>query len=812
MINSVPTCTPASPRRLVGPSALAVLLLSAVVSAPIAEADQRVVLRSGIALQGLLAEIASLDENPFQVGGQGQPKSRPILLVDDGLRRVYVHERGMVAGPPQDVRGVERTIEFKQSVPLGGSPIQGVGDILSVTDFNEYARRAITIRGPTGAPIDIIQGITELNSRYAKVQALKARPAYEWDMRVATSTIMSDTLQEIFRQRIDQTDINERLMVVRFFIEAERFRAAEEELTRAIRAFPELKDMEAQLVGIINRQANQLIDEAAHRAEVGQEKYARTVYQKFPMNAVGRVTREKVKIAAEKLRESDQQVKDLVDALRDDLSKLTDGQRAALQGVFEEIENGLSSATLRRLSDYSRLRNSDTVTLDERVALAVAGWLMGPGSGEQNLIVATSLIQVRDLVAEYLGPADLARRPQIIEELRAIEGSQIDYVARLLPQLLPVKPWPEASEDPQVPGFFRIGNLAGANESRPVVDEPDYLVQLPPEYDPLREYPCLVVLTPPGASPELELSWWAGDFDANQNSRIGHATRNGYIVVAPKWARDTQRFYEYTPREHHAVLSSLRHAMRRASIDADRVFIAGHGEGATAAWDIALAHPDHWAGMISINGEPSKTIQHYFPNATNIPLYFVIGEATGPKTPLSRMGGVLDKYMNVRNDATVVMYRGRGRESFYEEIPELFDWLNVSTHVRKPMPEEIDAVTMRKGDQYFWWLELGPLKPLVEVNPVLWDQEDRIRAGKIDSSVGGGNQIRLDGPSDTYTLCLRPDMGVDLNEQITIRRSRDRVPDYYQFDGELETILEDTRRRADRKRPFWARIPVPMGS
>jgi pimeloyl-ACP methyl ester carboxylesterase len=333
---------------------------------------------------------------------------------------------------------------------------------------------------------------------------------------------------------------------------------------------------------------------------------------------------------------------------------------------------------------------------------------------------------------------------------------------------------------------------------------------LPPEYDPRREYPCLVVLPPPGAPPELELAWWAGDYDAARQVRNGHATRHGYIVVAPAWSRPTQRRYEYTPREHQAVLSSLRHAMRRAAIDSDRIFIAGHGEGATAAWDIALSHPEHWAGMVSINGEPSKTIQHYFPNARSVPLYFVMGEASGPKPPLIRMGAVLDDYMHVRNDATVVMYRGRGREDFYEEIPEIFKWLNVAMHVRKPIPRDLDTVTMRRGDQYFWWLELGPLKPLVELNPVLWKHEDRHRAGKINASIGGGNQIRITSvPADSFTLWLRPGMGVDLNEQVVIRSGSS--PEYFTFDGSLETLLEDTRQRADRKRPFWAKVRLPRG-
>ena len=662
------------------------------------DADQRVILKSGLALQGFLNDVGSLNQAAFAA----QDAARPILLVDDGLRRVYVHRRGMVAAGPQDVRGVERTIEFKHSISLNGSPVQGIGDILDVSDFNEYGRRWISIRGPEG-PVDIVQGITELNARYAKIEALKSKPAYLWDMRVSTRSIRPETLQKIFRRRIDQDDLDARLMVVRFFIESERFRAAEEELTRTIRAFPELKDMKTQLTALVAQQGERLIDEAERRVKVGQEEFARQVFAKFPMDAVGRTIRERIKIVIEDLDETDKQARDLVDSLRQDIAKLG-GADPLVQKVFQEIEQGLSSATLARLSDYARLKA--TSPLDNRVALAIAGWLMGPGSGESNLVVATSLVKVRDLVAEYLGPANIARRQEILDELKTIEGSQIQYIAKLLPYLVPVKRWPDGAADDQIEGFYRIGKLADPDKKQ-LINQPDYLIQLPPEYDPRREYPCLVVLPPPNAHPETELTWWAGQLDSTLGTRSGHAMRNGYIVVAPLWGRPTQRTYEYTPREHHNVLFALRHAMRHASIDADRVFLAGHGEGATAAWDIALSHPDLWAGLVSINGEPDKTIQHYFHNARNVPMYFVMGESSGPTPPLVRMGAVLDDYMHVRNDATVVMYRGRGREDFYEEIPELFQWLNVPTHVRKPIPQDLEAATMRRGDQFFWWLELG---------------------------------------------------------------------------------------------------------
>ncbi|MEL6108575.1 MAG: alpha/beta hydrolase [Planctomycetota bacterium] len=782
------------------PRSLILLPLLALVALSPARADQRVTLKSGLTLQGLLVDIPTLSQSGFQAGGQGQVKSRPILLVDDGLRRVYIHRRGMVAGEPQDVRGVEQSLDFDQLVPLSGNQVQGIGDILSVSPFNRYGRRSITVRGPKGSPLTLIQGITELNARYAKIEALRARRSYAWDMRVATSTIPSSALLTMFEQWIDQDDFDQRLEVVRFFIESRRFGDAESELKRVMKDFPDQPAMDAQLIGIVSQQASQLVQEAKQRASVGQEAFARRVYDGFPLGAVGRTMRLSVSDEIRRLDDNQREIEGLLSALRKDIETLPEDERNAnLEQAYKEIVAGLSSATLARLSDYNRLRDSKNVAVDARVSLAVAGWLLGPGSGEQNLLVATSLVKVRDLVAEYLGPADLVRRRAILEELQTIEGSQIEYVARLLPLLVPVKPWPEGSEDAEVPGFHRVANPDG----------PSYLVQLPPEYDPRREYPCLLVLAPPGAKPELELAWWAGDYDQVQKARSGHAMRNGYIVVSPQWSRDTQRVYEYTPREHHAVLSALRDAMRRCSIDADRVFLSGHGDGATAAWDIALSHPDQWAGMVSINGEPAKTIKHYFPNARTVPLYFVMGERSGPTPPLSRMGAVLDDYMHVRNDATVVMYQGRGREHFYEEIPEIFQWLNAATHVRKPCPPEFETKTIRSGDQYFWWLELGPLKSGVDLNPVLWDHEEkRKRAGTIKGAIRQGNRLNFSGPTDSFTLWLRPESGLNLNEQVVISMGN-RSPKRFDFDGSLETLLEDVRQRADRKRPFWAKVSVP---
>ena len=768
-------------------------LVASVFPHSVVSAEQLFRLRNNMVLRGSMAKIATLKDG-FGAASAGETHLRPIWLIDDGLRRIYLHGKGMVAVDPVDVGEMERNLEFWQPKPLGGKIVGGLGTIQGVSPFNDYGRRILTVRGPDGGQVRIIQGIAEVNSRYAKLVALKGKPSLNWDMRISTRTLDSSTLARIFNKRTDQSDLNARLEVVRFFIAAERYREAKQALQATIDDFPEEVDLLPQLAALTKRQAEQLLDEANDRAEAGQYQLARGILQGFPLQAVSRITKIQVEDALRELNEPVKKAADLMQKLREQVSKLPANQQTSLTAILDEMDAGLSSDTLPRLSDYERLGEVDNIPIDNRIALAVAGWLLGAGSGEQNLSIAISLIKVRDLVAEYLSTADAARRKAILGELSNLEGSEAEYVDRILPLLTPVLPWPEDSRHPQIAGMFTVST-----------DSFQYVIQLPPEYNPLRQYPCVVALHESQSPVENQLDWWSGGYREQLEGRMGYGSRSGFIVVAPVWSRSGQRAYEYTPQEHQRVLAATRDAMRRASIDSDRIFIAGHGEGGTAAWDMALAHPDLWAGMISISGTPTKTVPHYEPNSRHVPLYMVMGELDGAKAG----GAIINDYMTFNHDAMVVMYRGRGREYFYDELPRLFEWMTVNSHKRRKMPREIEVATIRKGDQFFWWLELGDLKPGVPVDPLLWDQAERIRAGKVSAAIGADNQIRVQrGPADRFRLLLRPMAGVlDLNQEVVIRegtRSK-RV----QFDGSLEFMLEDVRQRADRKRAFWMTEVIP---
>ena len=183
----------------------------------------------------------------------------------------------------------------------------------------------------------------------------------------------------------------------------------------------------------------------------------------------------------------------------------------------------------------------------------------------------------------------------------------------------------------------------------------------------------------------------------------GQATRHGYIVLAPDWAGEHQEQYHYSAREHAMVLGCYRDACRRFAVDTDRVFLRGHSMGGDAAWDIGLAHPDLWAGVIPISAESARYCNLYRENARNLPFYVICGELDGAK--MNENARDLDRYLRRGYNATVVEYQGRGHEHFSDETLRLFDWMG--RFHREFFPREFNCATMREGDNFFWWVGAG---------------------------------------------------------------------------------------------------------
>src|SRR5262245_43612017 len=88
------------------------------------------VLKDGRVLEGKHGIVASLAENPLAQAASGvQGAVKPILLVDDELRRIFVPKSQVIEIKPQNNAAVEKIL-IPQRVALTGARIGQVGPIV----------------------------------------------------------------------------------------------------------------------------------------------------------------------------------------------------------------------------------------------------------------------------------------------------------------------------------------------------------------------------------------------------------------------------------------------------------------------------------------------------------------------------------------------------------------------------------------------------------------------------------------------------------------------------------------------------------
>ncbi len=776
------------------------ILLTAVwlsVSWAAAGSAAELLMRDGRTIEGRLAQVVSLGGVPQPRTADGDGPVSLIVLADDDLRRTFVPRRQIQNVLQAEAGGAaDETFHVHQKALRQGRTVSTVGPILQLSPFDEFGRRILRMNTHQG-PVDVIQGVTELTPQWAKVEGL----THVWDMRVATSSIPSSTLHDILQRQIDPRNVEHQKQVARFYLQAERFSDARQALEAALEAAPDDPELRAQLDPSIRalRQmgAQRLLRELELRREAGQHRLVYSRLEAFPSDDVAgeilQAVRELIDEYAQ-LRQRGRAVLERLDALAAEVSQPQ--TRENIRPACDEIRAELSINTLVRMAAFRHHAGDDELPPEQRLALAISGWLVGSDQATLNLAVALSLHRVRDLVREYLNEPVLIHRQHILAKLGSEEGSSPAMVAAILRHMKPPGDVPEPVS-PTTPGLYEL-EVAGLPGDAPV----RYLVQTPPEYDPHRHYPTILTLHGAGTTAEHQIDWWAGGWTEG-GWRAGQATRHGYIVVAPRWTREHQNEYEYSAREPAAVLHVLRDACRRFSVDTDRVYISGHSLGGDAAWDLALAHPDLWAGAIPIVAKSDRYCKHYWHNARHVPFYCVFGELDSAAL-LAHNATDLDRYFRSNFNVTVVEYLGRGHEDFSDEIHRLFDWMG--RHRRDFFPQQFEGRTMRPFDNFFWWVELDGLPSGARVDPVDWPPPRGARAAPVEASVLATNGLRVKYRGAPVTIWLSPEL-IDFEQRVNVVVNGRRINSNDPFiRPDLETLLEDARSRADRRHPFWAKI------
>lgn len=872
--------------------AFLVLMLFA---SPFASAADILTLENGMTFEGETQPISSVGVDPLK--GIGQTGVAPILLIDNRLTRTFVRLKQVAnKGTPPAVP-IER-ITVQQRVANAGNAIVAVGMPLRIDPFDEFGRRIYSMEGQRGKTLDIVQGITEITPRWTKVEAIEGFNHYVWTSKIATSSIPREELSKILSRALDAKDPDQRIRIVRLYMQSERFQDARLELEQLIKDFPGLAHLNDIVRELRQLNAQRIVKEIELRRDAGQYRLAVEWLQSFPQEGVAGETLLKIRDLLDDIQGRVTQGEKILKMIEADTAGLkADASRTGVQPIVAEIKNELNINALDRFADYLRLADDPKTSAEQKLSLAISGWLMGSGGGIENLQTSIALVKVRDLARQYLQATREPDRKNILGQLPS--EATVEYLAAIIAHMKPplptefaaapavdvgnaaavlglpegVKPQEQKAPEKQPSGDNAKDEEGGecappkdkddassllkgtpkavvppqpksepqppAEEAKPAIEPPKagaavatpipglyelsvntklsedprakYWVQLPPEFDPYRRYPCIVTLNGGAMTPLQQIDWWAGGYSPELQMRKGQAARHGYIVIAPQWTREHQRQYEYSAREHAVVLQTLRDACKRFPIDVDRVYLSGHSMGGTAAWDIGLAHPDLWAGVIPIVATTGKYITQYAENGKYLPMYFVCGEKDSATYANTTDWDYYLKHLGY--DATVVQYLGRGHEAsraaaFFDEIQNLFSWMKV--HQRDFSRKEFAVESLRPWDDFFWWVETGDPREVNTVLPAEWGENPisakKLIPAKTKAKPLAPNGVNIDsGSCGKVTVWLSPDLVAFNNSlKVVINNKPQR-----NVQPKIETLLEDVRTRGDRQHPFWAKASWP---
>ncbi len=788
-------------------SSLAIFLGAGLLWAVAAPAQAQVLqLKDGRVIKGVVARTSSVVENPNKPGGQaGEIATKPILVVDDELRRIFIcaqRVNNIIEQAPEQLV----TIKPWQHPAEGAARLIAVGPAINITPFDEYGRRIYEMQSADG-PISVVQGITELTPRYTKLSSLHGpQRAVAWEASMATSSLPPEVIAKVMAKAIPQDDWQARIQAVRWYQQAGRFPDARRELERIIEEFPDQEGLKAQVGELRQRGASQLLDELELRQSAGQHKLVGALLESFPAEEVAGETLIQVREMLTDYERDNLRIKQIGESLQATVTAIGDPDHRGLAApIADEIVKELSHNTVARLAPFVQLNSDESLAAEEKASLAITGWLLGENDAKQEIQVALALIKIRDAVLRYLREPAAADRQLILESIQSMEGASVDQIAKLISRMKP--PWHDAAYIKPAGAYLTLA-APGQTEDGDFT----YHIQLPPEYDPYRRYPTILALNGSYNSPEQELDFWAGSptpvNGSEEEVRRGQAMRHGYITIAVDWQKPHQYDYEYSGREHIAVLTSLRDAMRRFSVDADRIYLTGHDIGGEAAWDMAQSHPDVWAGAMPFIPRPEeeqKYIAHTWENAQYVPLYFVAGQLDG--RTMAQNSQVWNKYLRLgRFDTTLAEYKGRGHEPFHDEILDLFDWMSFKK--RSGPPQEFDCGALRPWDNFFWWLEVGEFPNQYMIYPTDWSG-GRVTPAHVEGRVMPDNRLTAKTVGRQTTIWLGPDF-VDFSKPIRLTFNNRKVPDPPEgIKPNVSVLLEDVRTRADRQRPFWAKIEMP---
>jgi len=739
--------------------------------------------------------------------GQGAPdRDNTLVYISDGLKRVVVRDSKIEKIEANNAFRTGERFQLVQPMAVHGGLMPKEVVSVEAGPWNERGRRSFRYIGSKlNKPIRMEQAIIDIGPHIVKIRGVDGFWVGLVETNQVPRKVMTSLLARVDRKDMaDRERVEERERVVRFLMDMGWHAEAKQELERLVVDFPkaDLKERVAN-ARLYIQQAEAADRRSAIDVSRAAQQYHRASTLMKSFKEKGIPTELQVEVREIERHEEQEHAADL--ALAADLRKLAAQLPSSERGFWKEplVEvlkavDEAPDAVRHRFAAWRKARTQPGVTEGAQFALAMSGYVAGQEFAAPELKGAETLWRARGLVREYFVAGTPAARSEDTAALDGLEwpavGGSADMIRRLelLTRIVQLMP-PPRHDDATTAEKTMLHRVVEEEDNEPT----EYAVRLPPEYHPLRSYPAIVVLHQDGQSPSAVIDEWAAE-----------ASRRGYIVIAPEYNLPGQPpDYRYTASEHAAAELALRDARKRYSIDSDRVFAAGQVTGGNMAWDLALAHPDQFAGVVVISGLPAKYVPRYLPHHERLPLFVVIGDLA-PAANEVVYNHYIKPLILKAWDITYVEYYRRGLEDLPEEIPHAFDWMD--RHRRDPNPKSFKVNTARSCDNRFYGVvirEFGPGRVTApEAVEMLGQNLQPATIEMKSSSLSNLMQFKVKGTT-WLDIWLSPKL-IDFRRKVDIRvndRSFNRQP---KLKLEMESMLDDLRVRGDRQQIYWYRITI----
>jgi pimeloyl-ACP methyl ester carboxylesterase len=822
---AAPPRAPAMSRSLFNVRRCSALALAALLAAAAARADV-IIFKDGYTIYG----VKTVKEREIVLDPAFGPfigaKANGVTALDDGPRWVVF--------------------------PAGDKQVADVGETNRFRDFAAYTRERT--KGETKLPSDVINPIKQkdwdfkewkMEVRYTDgrnpqvkhtvgLQITVITPYYirvgSWTHgNVARYFLTKEWGPELVRKFIvnhpdlieqpGKPDASRREKLIRFWIQADFLDEADKDLERLQADLPAEKERYAKLKSEVNAlRAERLMAETERAHDSGRHQWAIRALDElpkaFPKEDVPRPVAQKANtMRAEYARRMAQFSLGhrYLDKLIDQVKK--GGNQQFLVDAATAVRKEVHLDTLSRLEMFLTLTEraeKDAVagrrpsqSPEELLAAAITGWHLGKVAAEPRVATAYKVWMGRQMALDYF------RTPAAGNRIRALEKYlAADYALAYdeLEKLVSLIPPPDAPET--VPTGLTTVKLP------PSVQNPigvTFLLRLPDEYQPGRSYPLLLLLPDP-------------DMDRGAQALLDRfadlPSRHGYIVAAVQWWDPMALVvpkYGYSKEEHAVLFQALSHLRRAYQVDSDRVFLWGNGQGGSMALDVGASHPDQFAGILTTNApvhQPLYVPSEYWVNFFQLPVYMVMGDKFDPSVGAIRM--ISERWMPKGFPALVVSYKGRGAEWFSAEPPFAFDWMSRKRRAdpgkvlgppRFPGRTDFDGFSsVRMSDNRFHWLS-GEIKPERAVGAA--KAFETAKPVKFSGKIVDGNtvQVKAIGTRE-LTIWFGKGM-VDYTKPVKVQVT-DAKPLTKDITPQIPVLMEDLYERADRQRPYFAKVEVKM--